>query len=379
MNVFDDNLENLEKASNIVSIENFEEINENFKLKAPKKGKIHRGSNWNAYNRENLGSIPRNTENILIKDQDGNKKIGFTSQSERFSARTQTIKYAFPGPGTYSKDKCWVKNDPSFSSKGFGNGFVSAKDRFDDLKEFKDKYCPGPGNYKTDESSSLTRDISTSISYKSLYNTKSVKSLKIKKEPPGPGFYNPIILARDFDKTQKNFYFKSENERFMMTRLEDFPGPGKYFKKDRNVDKIKEHTISYFFKKPIEKILNPEDKLINKVKEFTLPGPGAYNLRTDLLKKTESKLPFEVEKIKQINATTSLTLKNDKKDLLRTDFYEIPSGFDNIKLGEKTSNFKSNSPQIEKKRKNTPGPAYYRPQILPSKLSYNYNMEKVWI
>ena len=290
MNVFDDNLENLEKASNIVSIENFEEMNENFKLKAPKKGKIYRGSNWNAYNRENLGSIPRNTENILIKDHDAYKKVGFTSQSERFCSRTQTIKYAFPGPGTYSKEKTWVKNDPSFSSKGFGNGFVSTKDRFEDLKEFNDKYCPGPGNYKTDESSSLSRDISTSISYKSLYNAKSVKSLKLHKDLPGPGYYNPIIMARDFDKTQKNFYFKSENERFIKSRLEDFPGPGKYFKKNKDT-KIIENTVSYFFKTPLEKILTLEDKLINAKKVSTLPGPGAYDLTTDILKKIENKLP----------------------------------------------------------------------------------------
>lgn len=378
MNVFDDNLENLEKASNIVSIENFEVINDNFRLKAPKKGKLYRGSNWTAYNRENLGSIPRNTENILIKDIDGNKKVGFSSQTERFSARNQSVKYAFPGPGTYSKDGSLVKNDPSYSSKGFGNGFVSAKERFDDFKEFNDKYAPGPGNYKINDMSSLSRDISTSISYKSLYNAKSIKSLKIHKDLPGPGYYNPIIIDKDCDKTQKNFFFKSEKERFLTSRLDEFPGPGKYFKKEKDDQKIKENTVSYFFKKPNEKVITPEDRLINKVKEFTFPGPGAYDLRTDLLKKNENKLPYEVQKIKQ-NNPSNLIINKDKNDLLKTDFYDIPSGFDKIKTGEKTANFKSTSPRIESKKKKNPGPAYYRPQILPSKISYNYNMEKEWL
>ena len=376
MNVFDDNLENIEKASNIVSIENFEEINNNFRLKAPKKGKIYRGSNWNAYNRENLGSIPRNTENILIKDQDINKRIGFSAQTERFASRTQSIKYAFPGPGTYTQNKDWVKSDPSLSSKGFGNGFVSEKERFDDLKEFNDKYCPGPGQYKNDTSCSLTRDISTSISYKSLYNTKQVKSLKIHKDMPGPGYYNPIIIASDVDKTQKNFFFKTENERFHKMKIDDFPGPGKYFKNNRNNDQIKDNTVSYFFKKPLEKIFSLEDKLINEKKDNLLPGPGAYNLRTDLLKKNENQLPYE--KVKQ-GFTFNVELNKDKKDFLRTDFYEIPSSFDKIKKGERTAYFKSTSPRVFTKRKKTPGPAFYRPSLIPSKLSYNYNMEKLFI
>jgi hypothetical protein len=315
-------------------------------------------------------------ENILIKDPEGNKKVGFSSQTDRFFSRTQNVKYDYPGPGSYRKKETWVKTDPSLSSKGFGNGFVSAKERFDDLKEFNDKYRPGPGNYKIEESTSMSRDISTSISYKSLYNAKSVKSLKIHKDLPGPGYYNPIILAKDFDKSQKNFYFKSEKERFMTARVDEFPGPGKYFKKDKK-DKI-ENTVSYFFKKPLEKIVTPEEKLFGENKEFMIPGPGAYDLRTDLLKKEENNLPYEVQKIKHPQPP-NLIIGKDKKDLPQTDFYDVPSCFEKIKLGEKSANFKSNSPRIEAKRKKTPGPAFYRPQALPSKLSYNYNMEKIWI
>jgi hypothetical protein len=210
-----------------------------------------------------------------------------------------------------------------------------------------------------------------------------VKSLKIHKDLPGPGYYNPIIMARDFDRTQKNFYFKSENERFMATKIDEIPGPGKYFKKDKN-GKIQDNTVSYFFKKPIEKILTPEDKLINEKKEFTFPGPGAYDLRTDLLKKTkeEENLSYKREKIKFESPTKIIPPKiiiEKEKKKEKTDYYDVPSCFDKIKLGEKSANFKSNSPKVEIKRKKTPGPAYYKPQVLPSKLSYNYNMEKIWI
>jgi len=234
-------------------------------------------------------------------------------------------------------------SEASTSSKGFGNGFVSGKKRFDDLSEFYEKYRPGPGNYKSDTSCSLSRDISTSISYKSLYNAKSVKSLKIHKEQPGPGFYNPIMLAKDFDKTLKNFYFKSELERFHKTKIDDIPGPGNYFKHGQ--EKIKDNTVSYFFKKPIERIMSAEEKLINEKKDYTTPGPGAYELRTELLKKTENNIPYD--RVKEPN--TTVVINKEKNSLMRTDFYDIPTSLDKIKTGEKTANYKSSSPRFAKK------------------------------
>ena len=75
-----------------------EETEQNFILRSPTKGRLYRGSNWNAYNRESLGSIPRSSENILFKDKSNENKVAFSSQVGRFTTRNQSEKYTYPGP-----------------------------------------------------------------------------------------------------------------------------------------------------------------------------------------------------------------------------------------------------------------------------------------
>ena len=74
-----------QEESKVISLE--EEVEQNFMLKSPPKGKIYRGPNWNAYNRESLGSIPRSSENILFRDKSHENKIAFSSQTGRFTHR----------------------------------------------------------------------------------------------------------------------------------------------------------------------------------------------------------------------------------------------------------------------------------------------------
>ena len=109
---------------NIVSVENFESMNEGYLLKAPKKGKLRKGPNWTAYKRENLGSIPRKTENILVDEKENKTHLGFNSSSERFYPRAQTVKYNYPGPGNYTSAK-------GFDFTKTNNAFYSSKAAFD--------------------------------------------------------------------------------------------------------------------------------------------------------------------------------------------------------------------------------------------------------
>ena len=71
------------------------------KITSHKKGRIYRGPNYNAYNRESLGSIPGKQENILVKEgPDG--IVGFSSgNSQRFSKESNLS----PGPGSYEVNK----------------------------------------------------------------------------------------------------------------------------------------------------------------------------------------------------------------------------------------------------------------------------------
>ena len=138
------------EESKVISLE--EEVEQNFCLKSPPKGKLYRGSNWNAYNRESLGSIPRSSENILFKDKSQENKIAFSSQTGRFNNRSESEKYAYPGPGKYTESNLQEKfaKNPSHSNKGYG-GFISNTDRFDSLREYYEKYLPGPTDYKKDQ------------------------------------------------------------------------------------------------------------------------------------------------------------------------------------------------------------------------------------
>jgi hypothetical protein len=82
---------------------NFKELN---CLKSPRKGRIIKGSNWNAFNRQSLGSIPRKIENILFKDKSEQSIKAFLSQKVRFEDfnKIESVKYSYPGPGKYDDE-----------------------------------------------------------------------------------------------------------------------------------------------------------------------------------------------------------------------------------------------------------------------------------
>lgn len=306
-------------SNNILSLENFEDNHENYVLKAPRRGKIIRGPVCTAYKRQNLGSIPRKTEKILIDEiKSANTNKGFSTQSARFANsynKNDSMKHQFPGPGAYKTQKQFdhvVIDASHHSSKGFGNGFASSTSRFEDCKEFYDKFLPGPGSYKSDQSTSMISTMSKTLSYKSLYNTTSAKPLKEKAQNPGPGTYNPILINKKSEFAEgENHYFKSENDRFRKVPKSAL-GPGKYFRNDIDFAITKSpykgktyinnaynaelngdfnsgngnKTSSYFFKKPEDKaekgvgeFITTNNPINNRKKQT--PGPGAYEIKKD--------------------------------------------------------------------------------------------------
>ena len=375
----------------IVSLENFDDINDNYILRSPNRGRIYRGPNWNAFNRETLGSIPRKSENILFQEKNSESKKGLMSQSERFThyQKIESVKFSYPGPGNYkmgnSLDTTSVSTNPSFSSKGYGNGFVSKYDRFDDPKAYYEKFYPGPGQYKNTKSS-VSPD-KMNFRYKSLYSSNDTKSLKISKDNPGPGNYNPIAphLLRRQIVDKPNFFFNSKEVRlkgFFGKQENDIPGPGKYFRHYYDFIKDADKT-SHFFKhsnKPedlLEKHLN-----FPRVQKFKVPGPGEYNLRRDLVdesKANKNKKPFIDEQEKLQEKMKEEDWEDDNNMSKVENIEEIRSNLFSYKNGVK-SVFESKSPkQKYLKINHVPGPSYYNPQLMPNKNSFNCNIEKQWI
>lgn len=433
-------------GNNIISLENLEEMNENYLLRAPKKGKLIKGPNWTAFKRENLGIIPSRTENILIEDKNSKTSLGFNSQSERFSGRVETVKYAYPGPGAYSNsvlDSEKTRPSTSFSSKGYGNGFISESERFDNPKLYYSKYFPGPGQYKLDDKISIKSEIGKKIQYKSLYEKASIKSLKVKQDFPGPGFYNPSLLSQISSKGSLSA-FRSAVTRFKRETTKcAFPGPGKYFK-DNNQNKIennsedikKGNTLSYFFKQPspkkddpIHKYIETDKKdeanfklrqnynegqvFINQVYFSDSPENNKFNSTAGSTKFGKFALKIDSEKINQPQTRKDL-LYTIRSKYRRSNKKSLTGGIQNRNLSAqpminiKKSNFENEQKFNDMKEsqllkevlgktqkkplfelsplrwtkqnmKHLPGPAYYNPTLPPKKVDF-YNMEESrWI
>lgn len=184
-------MKQLNTDTNFVCIENKYIQQDDFVLRQPRKGKIIKGTYHNAYNRESLGSIPRKTENVLFRDNLCPNKLGFNSQSIRFGNNNTSNEVLFTNENNNSSkdNKQTSQGSPSFSSKGYCNGFVSKTDRFPiSYSEYENKYLPGPGEHKINKHT-ISNIIKNSNNYKSLFKNNSPGRVN-NYETPGVGEYN---------------------------------------------------------------------------------------------------------------------------------------------------------------------------------------------
>ena len=382
-------------ASNIVTLDNLNELGEKFFRKTTHKGKLFKGPNWTAYNKENLGSIPRTVEKALVEDKKGMTKVGFSTQTERFYPKIDSAKEC-PGPGTYniSGDMDFTRTSTSFySSKGFGNGFVSQTERFNDSSLYYSKYAPGPGDYQPQKRGSITDDVNKMLLAKSLYNNKKTRSLKVK---------GPIMDTFDL-KWKLNKYkgedavFQSIVPRFKKNKKgTEIPGPGKYFKDEYYIDyndKNKPKTMSYFFRRPQNKkvdllkkydIKTKQEKEDAKFKLVTSKGNHVYN--------SVGAFGITAKDIYKIRNKGFLYNNKEKEPTLYDQQLIMANGgLSNdqgmeyihriIHRAEKPDMFQLYAPRWKQNdlALKVPGPAFYHPVIQPKQLSFNHADKKVWI
>ncbi len=346
------------------------------------KGKLYKGATSNAYNREGLGSIPQRNEIILIKSISPPK--GFSSNSERFPNQS-TDKISIPGPGTYNtRESTNEMATPSISSKGYGVGFVSKKDRFDDLQEYYAQYLPGPGEHPI--KNNITEDANRNMLYKGLFLEKKGERLIPKKENPGPGTYD-YDYSWIKDKAEANFFFKDKVKKKKMISIKgkDFPGPADYFKTYKDLFIKDGEKENFFFKRPIEKKEDIIEKYLEVKKKDKGLGPGSY-IFDNQIKKDEPIDTLEMnsilereEKNNRAKKRRFLSVEIAKSIVGTTDFYEKPSQFDAIsKDNNPNAIFVSESQRLNIKSKfPVPGPTYYKPAVIPNNINFNCN-EEVW-
>jgi hypothetical protein len=351
----------------------------NYKLRSPKGNNLMTSKLYTAFTRDTLGSIPRNSEIILFKENNFNEKKGFLTQDYRFPDRADNLKNSFPGPGQYHKEK--INLSPSHSSKGYGNAFVSKSQRFNDSKEFFEGFYPGPQEYSN---TNLTlKDLSSrSLKFKSLYKNKHIVNMKQHDATPGPGQYD-INKSNTVDKNFLNSVFASKYERNIVKKLDYVSEPGKFY---RDIQLVKELNMksSFFFShsppkvNPIEKVLNIEDNA------FRIPGVGNYDVTKQwpmVRHNYDSKKEYEerIKEEKEFNKKASEHDKMDNKQRRRIKKSELLVFENNGIKNSAKYIFESKAKKLADPTTHVPGPCYYKnTNKLPNKVEFRYNYNNIW-
>ena len=224
-----------------------------FFLKTTREGHLYNHPIFTAYTKTSLGSIPTKLEKTLIDTKKEKKTNSIFSPQEQYESESN-----------YNPSSFKTKS-VSLSKKGYGNGFISKTERFDN--GFKDKYRPGPCEYPIDKIS-IKNDVSKSLFSQGLYNTKENHSLLPKKLFPGPWDHNPKYY-NDINIDKNSYFFTSDSVRFkgILENKNNNPGPGKYFNVDSDLVKDKNRE-SYFFKGKVKRKDNHTKRLKIDVGDF---------------------------------------------------------------------------------------------------------------
>lgn len=364
------------EESKIISLE--DDVDQNFVLRSPPRGKLYRGPNWNAFCRESLGSIPRNNENILFKDK-LHEKIGFSSQTGRFNKK-ELEKSSYPGPGKYSGFNSFeqFKKSPSFSNKGCG-GFISTTERFDSLKESNLKQTP---NYmEFNDKIYIENKTKTSKMFKSFYNLHENKTFK-KSKVLGNGLYNSTIridLNKDKNLTKDNFFISKNRQRLPIENITLSPGHYNYFLNESNSMNFSNMKnclkTSYFFKGNIEYKDESSDKYLGQKKYAAVGNHTNIDLSKMKNKVTNIKMS-DKEKEKHIFRLKELDEIEELKEINREPFLPYVSPFENNKKSSRALLSKIRKDDYNKSI-NFPVASNYPTNKPDNQISFNFNPDKI--
>ena len=324
-----------------------------FFLRTGKPGHLFLKPIYTAFTKTNLGSIPSKLEKTLVKT-DTNKPlstyINSTMTTFNKTKDFETIK---------KEDKDIRKYSTSFSSKGFGVGFVSKVNRFGDNLS---GYLPGPADYNPDKYLTLLSNVEKSPFGKSLFKkrtsaslnnssndnlytqTSQTKTSSSKKST----FLNISDISNEKinnDKKKGSYFFTSTSDRFngnIFGNKNMNPGPGKYFFQNNIKIKDPKNLSSEFVLPPKKKInpiffygLNENDKkkfgfqLVNKIrkpKNNSIWNQSKYNFEDNIFNKyNKSSMSLTNNSTK----ITSLTNNNNSSKIASLYFKDNLSNINN--------------------------------------------------
>ena len=235
-------------------------------LRVGKPGKLYLQPNYSAFTKLNLGSIPSKIEKTLIKTEES---IPITLTLNKNYQKNKNLKDSqiYKDPRTYTT---------SYSSKGYGVGFVSQVPRFTNNNK---NNSPGPGEYSPDKLLSMENDISKSNFGKSLFLDKTSKTLQL-IDINDNKFFTSQELLKKLKEKYNNRYNKSLTDN-------------SFSNNDININE--ENKGNYFFESKVKKFKGGLFSVDNKN-----PGPGRYFIDTNFrIKNKNKKSPDFIEPTKK--------------------------------------------------------------------------------
>jgi len=279
--------EAFEEESNITT--NNSTDNQRLFLRVGKPGKLFLEPHYTAFTKTNLGSIPSKIEKTLIKTEESVPITITLNKNIRKNIDTSEDDQT-------SRD--YRNSSTSFSSKGYGVGFVSQVPRFQNNRII----LPGPGHYSPDKILSVENDVNKSIFGKSLFLDNNTKSLQLLNNDD-----NHFFTSQELLKRLKNQQY---NNRYLNNLTYDS------FSNNNNASNISnsdEKKGNYFFDSKVKKFSGGMFDTGNKN-----PGPGRYFVNTDFkIKNKNRKSPdfMEPTKKKESPEKNFGLLKNNEKKI----------------------------------------------------------------
>ena len=373
-----------------------------FKLIEPKKGHLINKPIYSSYWKNNLSSIPTNTEIILINKKKDSLKVKLnnkelskileneikekTESNDKTNISFSTSKEKYNSSVNINKTYINKENHPIKNIlKDFTKNKIGSKtERFnlENYKEFISKFTPGPCEYISDINLNILSN-KKNYRYKSLFKLPKKFEKKGIRNNPGPGAYNTsgnILLNKSrlgITLNKKEIRFKNMSAKNINTL-----GPGEYFKNinffEKNY-KIKDYKLQQSsppknkINQIIKKYIVTQDK-----KDFEVPGPGQYNLKSCFksFKKSSNKfqnnknksfIPEEIMKEYLLEKRENNLEKNNSMTLNNSSIHD--SSYINKKNFNKSQKIGITLPFVSKTKriafldplinKHIPGPCYY--------------------
>lgn len=319
-------------------------------------GRVYKGTVTDAYHRTSSASIPSKYE--LVLSSQGDAKEGFGSAAGRFDKANSRN----PGPGCY--EHAMPKTSPSSSKRGYG-GLISKSSRFKRYQYASD--VPGPGSYVQARLEQIAKP-----SHMFIVNARETDFLRTRA--PAVGHYDPKSVDSAKAVTSA---FQSNSKRFSTEAKSTVPAPGQYTP-SLTMTRANSAAHSSVFKPP-SNVKRHQVNLYDphtRVEENIVPGPGEYDLPS-AFKSIDSRV--SVAKTADTSRFgDTLRPKKANTDVPGPGHYELIRPEERVPVSGAV--FMSESERFEFKTiSKPPGPAYYKPTMVPRLKSFHLNANTQWV